>query len=135
MRYQGSKKRGFARLLRKQFTKSEQKLWRYLRNRNVMNFKFRRQVPFGSYFLDFYCAEKKIGIELDGSQHFSSEGRTKDTKRDNFLSANGLKVLRYSDRDVLLNSESVLKDIIKNMESSPCSSPFQREENQEVSAR
>lgn len=100
-----------ARRLRRNLTDAEKKLWYYLRNRQFKNLKFRRQYPCGFYFLDFYCPEKNLVIEVDGSQHYTKEGRTHDKIREAYLRKRGLKILRYSARDVLLNIDGVLKDI------------------------
>ncbi len=101
-----------ARKLRRSMTDAERRLWHYLRNRQLVNLKFRRQHRVGPYFLDFYCPEKKIVVEVDGGQHYSPNGKYGDRIREEFLQKRGLKVLRYSNRDVLLNIEGVLKDIV-----------------------
>lgn len=111
LRHQGIKKTKFARSLRQEMTDAERRFWRLLRNRALLNYKFRRQVPFGPYFLDFYCAEKNLAVELDGSQHCNSEGVLHDKKRDAFLAKQGLKILRYSNRDVFLNPSGIIDDI------------------------
>lgn len=114
-RNQGEKKTEKARLLRRKMTDAERKLWRLLRDRRMMELKFRRQVPFGPFYLDFYCVEKNLVIELDGGQHFESEGMEKDRKRDGYLESKGLKILRYSDRDVLTYPEGILEDIFEKI--------------------
>ncbi len=70
-----------ARVLRKQMTDAERKLWSLLRG-HQLDVKFRRQVPFGYYVVDFYCAKAKLIIELDGSQHYTNKGTQSDIKRD-----------------------------------------------------
>jgi very-short-patch-repair endonuclease len=72
-------------------------------------FKFRRQVPFQSFILDFVCFEKRIIIEIDGSQHASSE---RDAARDAILAAEGFEIVRYWNNDVLQRPSSVLEDIL-----------------------
>ncbi len=101
-----------ARKLRKSMTDAERKLWHYLRNKQLANLKFRRQHQVGPYFLDFYCPEKKIVVEVDGGQHYSPKGKYNDKIRENFLKKRGLRVLRYSNCDVLLDVEGVLEDIV-----------------------
>ena len=91
-----------------------------------MVLKFRRQVPFGPFYLDFYCPEKNAAIELDGGQHYTEQGLIKDESRDNYLHSIGIRVTRYSDRDVLVNTDAVLEDL-KNILGLP--SPLQGEEN------
>jgi very-short-patch-repair endonuclease len=61
--------RGRARRLRRDFTDAELKMWRLLRDRRLASVKFRRQVPFRNYILDFVCFEHRLVIEVDGSQH------------------------------------------------------------------
>ncbi len=99
---------GIARRLRKDFTDTEAHLWRYLRNRQMEGFKFRRQQPVGSYVVDFVNLEKKVVIELDGRQHAL---HAKDMIRDEWLRAEGYKVLRFWDNQVFNNLEGVLETI------------------------
>ena len=72
-----------------------------------------RQKVIGPYIVDFYCAKRKLVIELDGSQHYEEEGKAADRERDAYLSSLGLRVLRYSNRDVNQNFDSVCEDILK----------------------
>ena len=98
-----------AQELRKNMTKEERKLWyEYLCNYPV---RFRRQVTFGSYILDFYCAAAKLAIELDGSQHFEPEGQRYDAVRCAFFEKNGIHVIRFSNLDVLQNLRGVCQAI------------------------
>ena len=71
-----------ARNLRKKATDAEKRLWSRLRNRQIANLKFRRQHPLGSRIVDFFCAEAKLGIELDGSGHLSDNGQKSDLDRE-----------------------------------------------------
>ena len=87
--------KNFARLLRQKSTAAEKALWRLLRDRRFAEFKFRRQYPCGSYFLDFYCVAAKLAVELDGGGHGFPGQRTRDEVRDEFLAAKGIKVLRF----------------------------------------
>jgi very-short-patch-repair endonuclease len=124
---------GQARRLRLEMTDAERKLWSRLR-RNQMQLHFRRQIPFDQYILDFYCSKANLVIEVDGGQHYTKEGIAKDQLRDEYLKQHGLNVLRFSDRDVLLNINGVqqkiyeeieiyLKTDIKSDETPPISSP------------
>ena len=70
-----------------------------------------RQKVIGQYIVDFYIAEGKIVIELDGSQHYEYAGKQKDALRDEYLSSLGISVLRYSNLDVMRNFNSVCQDI------------------------
>jgi very-short-patch-repair endonuclease len=112
--------RGTAKRLRKHSTDTERHLWRYLRNRQVESFKFRRQQPVGSYVVDFGNLEKKVVIELDGGQHALDPG---DKIRDEWLRAEGYKVLRFWDNEVFSNLEGVL-EIIRNALLTPHPDPL-----------
>ena len=104
-----------ARELRKNQTDAESLLWQLLRNRQIENVKFRRQHPIEPYILDFYCHDKKLAIELDGGQHNTDEGKEKDQKRSDFLTSQGIRVLRFWNNDVLQNTESVLEVIYNQL--------------------
>ncbi|MBQ2827683.1 MAG: endonuclease domain-containing protein [Clostridia bacterium] len=104
---------GNAKTLRKNMTKEERHLWYdFLKSLPVT---FNRQKVIGKYIVDFYCASKKIVIELDGSQHYEEKGRKEDKERDEFLNSLGLKVLRYSNFDINRNFDIVCQDIFNNM--------------------
>ena len=99
---------GVARRLRKYSTDTELHLWRHLRERQIEGFKFRRQQPVGRYVVDFVNLEKKVVVELDGGQHTLDPG---DKIRDEWLKAEGYKVLRFWDNQVFSNLEGVLENI------------------------
>ncbi len=86
-------------------------MWRLLRDRRLALFKFRRQVPFQNFILDFVCFEKPIIIEIDGSQHASS----RDTARDAVLMAEGFRIARYWNNDVVQQTSAVLEDILAKL--------------------
>ena len=98
-----------ARKLRKNITESEDNLWKYLRNRNFMGLKFRRQVPFGRYIIDFYCKEKNLAIEIDGNYH--KKIKKYDKNREGILKSTKMKILRFSNTDVQNNINVTLKAI------------------------
>jgi very-short-patch-repair endonuclease len=104
--------REFARKMRREPTDAEAAMWRLLRDRRLAPFKFRRQVPFQTFILDFVCFERRIVIEIDGSQHALS-GR--DTAREAVLIAEGFRIARYWNNDVLLKATSVLEDILAKL--------------------
>lgn len=83
----------FARHLRKNSTPAEKLLWKYLRLR-THGFKFRRQVPFGPYFLDFYCPVAKVCVEVDGTHHQKGKQKKHDKIRDAYLGFRGVFVVR-----------------------------------------
>ena len=98
-----------AQKLRKNMTKEERRLWyEYLSKYPV---RFRRQVAFGHYILDFYCAAAKLAVELDGSQHFEPNGQEYDRKRTAWLNHMGIHVLRFSNLNILQNLDGVCQKI------------------------
>ncbi len=98
-----------AKELRANPTKEEQKLWYdFLRGLPV---HFCRQKIIGNYIVDFYCASKKLVIELDGSQHYEDEGKEYDKVRDAYLNSLGLTVLRYSNYDFHKMYKAICEDI------------------------
>ncbi|MGR5435852.1 endonuclease domain-containing protein [Vibrio owensii] len=94
--------------LRTNMSKPEEVLWQRIR-RKQLGVKFRRQHGIGRYIVDFYCAELNLVIEIDGDSHFSDEGKEKDAMRDAFLEALGIKVLRFTNEEVMKQTESVLE--------------------------
>jgi len=101
--------RRYARDLRRHQTDAERRLWRRLRDRQLAGAKFRRQHPIGQYIVDFCCLEAKLVVELDGGQHAAR--RATDTERTAFLEAQGYRVLRFWNNDVLSNLDGVLQRI------------------------
>jgi very-short-patch-repair endonuclease len=99
---------GIARRLRKYSTDTESYLWRHIRDRQIEGFKFRRQQPVGQYVVDFVNLEKKVIVELDGGQHTFDPS---DKIRDEWLQAEGYRVLRFWDNQVFSNLEGVLENI------------------------
>ena len=103
----------FAKELRKEMTDEEKHLWYdFLKKLPVT---VNRQKVVGRYILDFYCASANIAIELDGSQHYSDEGKDSDKKRDAFLRDKGISVLRYSNADVNKRFDAVCRDILNHI--------------------
>ncbi len=100
-----------ARTLRKRSTKYERLLWRHLRDRQLGDFKFRRQVPLGSYVVDFVCFETKVVVELDGSGHATKKGRAADAIRDAALAEADFQVLRFWNSEVTKDLPVVLETI------------------------
>jgi len=96
-----------AKELRKNQTDAEKVLWNKLRNRQINGYKFRRQVPAGSYIVDFMCVSVKLIIELDGGQH--AEQQDYDHKRTLFLASKNYKVLRFWNNEILTNIDGVLE--------------------------
>src|SRR5690348_11396235 len=94
-----------ARRLRLQSTDAERALWHLLRDRRMQSHKFRRQHPVGNFYLDFYCPESKLAIEADGGQHFEDAATAYDEKRTEFLKEQGIRVLRFTNREILTERE------------------------------
>jgi adenine-specific DNA-methyltransferase len=101
--------KAWAKEMRKRMPDAEALLWKLLRNRSLSQAKFRRQHPVGRYILDFYCAEKKLAIELDGAQH--ADQSDYDRRRDAYLNSLGIQVLRFWNNQLLLETEVVLEVI------------------------
>ena len=99
------------RTLRRNSTNAELVLWHILRARQVDGQKFRRQHAVGPYVLDFCCIEKGLAVEVDGDQHALPEQLAYDERRTQFLEEQGIRVLRFSNRDVLTERESVVEII------------------------
>ena len=94
-----------ARALRKNMTKEERRLWYdFLRDYPV---RFSRQKVLGRYIADFYSAEAKLIIELDGSQHYEDESIRKDARRTEFLEAYGLRIIRVANNEITENFDGV----------------------------
>jgi len=98
-----------ARHLRVMQTTAETRLWARLRNRALGGFKFRRQVPVGSYIADFLCAERMLVVEVDGGQHADN---SVDARRTRFFEEKGYRVIRFWNPDVLSNTDGVLEMIL-----------------------
>jgi len=118
-----------SRELRKNLTDAERKLWSALRDRSLGGIKFRRQFSIDSYILDFYAPEFQLAVEADGGQHYDDEGAAHDAERENVLTLQGIQIIRFSNMDILQNSEGVSEFILRTIEQrqntpSPQSSPL-----------
>jgi very-short-patch-repair endonuclease len=101
-----------ARALRRQMTKAERVLWRALRSA-LPEYHWRKQVPLGPYYADFCCHSAKLVIELDGGQHASAG--TYDEARTRFVEAQGFRVLRFWNNDVMGNADGVIQRIAEEL--------------------
>jgi very-short-patch-repair endonuclease len=110
-----------AKNLRKSSTDAERLMWNHLRMKQMEGLKFRRQQPIDSYIVDFVCFENRLIIEVDGGQHASERG--KDIERDNHLTKNGFRVLRFWNNEVFTNIEGVLEVVRANCLNSPSPTP------------
>jgi len=98
-----------ARELRRSQTDAEAKLWFHLRDRRLGGFKFRRQVPLGSFIVDFLCNDVRLVVEVDGGQHVDRANY--DAQRTCFLESLGLTIVRYWNDDILLRTDEILADL------------------------
>ena len=105
-----------AKALRKNQTTAEKIIWRRLRNRQLANFKFRRQHNIGRFIVDFYCDENKLIIEIDGDVHAYVEREKYDEEREKILESEGFKIVRYTNYEVYNNLDGVLEDILRKCE-------------------
>ncbi len=105
-----------SRQLRENMTDAERHLWAKIRMKQLKGYQFYRQKLLGDYIVDFFCPRARLVIEVDGSQHFSDEMTEYDRMRDEYLSSLGLRVLRFTNIDVLTHIEGVVESIIENME-------------------
>ncbi len=103
-----------ARVLRKNMTPEEKHLWYDLLKK--LPFNVRRQHNIENYIVDFYIAEKKTVIEVDGLQHKAPQHKEADEVRDKALSAWGITVLRYSNKDIKQNFNAVAEDILQKLD-------------------
>jgi len=102
-----------SRVLRINQTKAEGYLWRRLRGKRLDGFKFYRQFSIGNFILDFYCPKSNLAVEVDGGQHVNNRGYDRD--RTKSLSADGIKVLRFWNNEVLMNIDGVLHEILRHL--------------------
>ncbi len=100
-----------ARELRRNMTPQERKLWRHLRGKQLDGIRFRRQHPIDRFILDFFCYEHKLAIEIDGHSHYQPEQQEHDQMRTEWLARYGIRVIRFTNRDVDTNLEGVLDEI------------------------
>ena len=108
-----------AKILRRNMTKEERRLWYDFLKRLPVTVN--RQKVIGDYIVDFYIASSEIVIELDGSQHYKEANRLEDIKRDKYLEELGIKVLRYCNLDVNKNFNGVCRDIRRHIYTSSVS--------------
>ena len=114
----------FAKDLRTHMTDAERLLWQHLRAHRLNGQKFRRQQPIGPYIVDFVHLGARLVIEADGGQH---NGDAADQERDDWLKAEGYRVMRFWNNDILQSTDAVLEEIFKAVSPSPCPSPHKGE--------
>jgi len=99
---------------RSNLTPAEAELWKHLQNSKLEGRKFRRQHSVGNYILDFYCPQEKLGIELDGKDHFSDNGYEADAFRTAYLNSLNIRIIRFENKEVFEQLEGVLEEIRQN---------------------
>ena len=104
----------YARIMRKNPTDAEEKLWLYLRN-NQTGFKFRRQHPLYNYVVDFYCHSLRLAIEIDGGIHEDEEQKSKDLEKANEILNLGIYLIRFSNEQVMFDSDEVMNQILSTI--------------------
>jgi len=95
---------------------AELTLWSHLKNKQMLGYKFRRQYGIDNFILDFYCPKLRLAIEIDGDSHFQDASKVKDERKQKHIESFGVKFLRFTNHEIYLDLERVLKDIKKACE-------------------
>jgi very-short-patch-repair endonuclease len=101
-----------ARKLRREMTEPEKRLWMRLRDRRLQGLKFNKQAPVGPFIVDFLCKDQALVVEVDGGTHSTEEELARDARRERFLTAQGLRVLRVTNEDVLKRMDDTLETVL-----------------------
>lgn len=105
----------FAKELRRNPTQAEEYLWNRLRNKQLLDYKFRRQHPVNKYKADFYCHKLKYVIEVDGGYHLNMEQSKYDFNRDGEMRDLGILVKRFRNEQILNNIDNIIESISKDI--------------------
>ena len=108
--YYNNNLKQFSRDLRNNCTLSEKILWQRIKGRKIRGYQFSGQKPIGKYVADFYCSKLKLVIEIDGISHIGKEEY--DKQRQNFLESLGLFVLRFADKEVKMNPDRIIDNLL-----------------------
>lgn len=114
------------RELRRNLTEAEKALWEKLRGKRLEGLKFFRQYGIGADIADFYCPQRKLAIEVDGGQHFCEDGKNYDAQREQYLSSLGIRTLRFSNLDILMNIDGTWERIIQVVKELPLAPSFRK---------
>jgi cyclase len=106
---------GNAKKLRRNRTEAENILWENIRHKKLNGLKFRRQHPIGDYIIDFYCHDKKLGIEVDGEIHQKKEHKMNDLQRTSELNQLGIQIIRFTNNEILDEMKMVKKKILDSI--------------------
>jgi len=101
----------YAKALRQNPTNAEELLWQQLKNKKLGGLKFRRQHAISKFIADFYCHEKKLVVEVDGNVHDLTEVKENDDARQGWFNEIGLKVIRFTNEQIITGMHKVLKEI------------------------
>jgi len=119
-----SSEKELRRRQRKELTPAETKLWSRLRRGQLHGRRFRRQYSVGPYCVDFYCAQAKLAIEVDGDTHFTPEAKQYDARRQSYIEAFRVRMLRFTNDEVYDNLDGVVEAIARALrEEPPCIPP------------
>jgi very-short-patch-repair endonuclease len=115
----GASKKIFLRALelRNTMTLAEQVLWEELRKKEIYKVRFKRQHPIGIFVVDFYCHKYKLAIEVDGDIHLSEDVMEHDDGRSHDIEKLGIKILRFTNKEVLENTNMVKNRILQEISS------------------
>ncbi|HJV65921.1 MAG TPA: DUF559 domain-containing protein [Geomonas sp.] len=102
-----------SRKLRKTMTDAERVLWSRLRRKQVLDIQFHSQKEIGPHIVDFYAPAVTLVVEIDGCQHLEPESLLLDAQRDEFLKRHGVLVLRFDNRQVLIETDAVMAEIFR----------------------
>lgn len=104
---------GVRRKLRKNMPAPEIILWQKIRAGQISGIKFRRQYSIQKYVVDFYCPSRRLAVEIDGESHYTGEAIKYDEARQRTIEANNIKILRFTNKEVMDNIEGVISKIIQ----------------------
>ncbi len=102
-----------ARELRSNQTAAEQKIWDRIRNKQLEGYRFVRQYSIGRYIADFYCSKAMLAVEVDGKVHDSEERKGYDKIRDEVIRMYGIRVIRFTNDEILFDIDNTLKRILE----------------------
>jgi len=111
----GKNLKTLSRQLRINSTDAEKLLWSKIRKKQIKDYQFFRQKPIGNYIVDFYCKDANLAIEIDGGQHYENENIEADKRKDKFLENLGLRIIRFTNLDILKNINSVVEKIYNEL--------------------
>ena len=114
--YNKSSEKTKRRKLRQNQTNTEELVWRFLRNRQLSGYKFKRQYSADHFVIDFYCPELKLAVEIDGASHNEPNQQKKDISRQKYLESFNIKFVRIKDEELLGNSNKAFNKIEKAIE-------------------